>query len=105
MDVFLIRDALAAASVEADVQVVSDGEAAIRLIDAAEAGSQVPPTARGHDTLVLIVSSSHTPRDAEALKNLAISGYFKKPSDYKDFLRLGPIVRDLLAQQQPENPE
>ena len=39
---------------------------------------------------VLIVSSSDTPREQNAMAVLGIAGYFKKPSEYAEYLKLGP---------------
>lgn len=47
---------------------------------------------------VLIVSSSDAPRERNAMDGLDVAGYFKKPSEYANFMKLGPLVRDLLAE-------
>jgi two-component system response regulator len=39
-------------------------------------------------TLVLIVSSSDAARDRTAVAELGVEGYFRKPSDYMDFVKL-----------------
>jgi CheY-like chemotaxis protein len=46
---------------------------------------------------VLVVTSSDSSRDREAVNALGIDGYFRKPSAYAEFLKLGPIVKSLLA--------
>src|SRR5262245_29182427 len=120
MDVFLIHDALQAVQIDADVQVISDGLSAIHFFEAADSDEHAPTPAivlldmnlpkksgaevlkqlrasfRCRETPVLIVSSSSTPRDVSALQGLAISGYFKKPTNYDDFMKLGPLVKSLL---------
>jgi hypothetical protein len=45
----------------------------------------------------LIVTSSDSARDRDAVKALGYDGYFRKPSDYESFLKLGSIVKGLLA--------
>jgi CheY-like chemotaxis protein len=97
-----------------------DGHAAIKFFDAVEAdeslrcpalvlldmnlpkrnGSEVlnhlRQSARCRDARVIIVSSSDAARDRAAVAGLAVVGYFKKPSDYAGFMRLGPLVKAVL---------
>jgi DNA-binding response OmpR family regulator len=114
------------AQVDADIYVASDGQAAIVFIDSINAGEDTPcpdlvlldmnlPKKNGNDvlkhlrssnrcaqTLVLIVSSSHTPRDRAAIADYEVSGYFRKPSEYAEFMKLGPIVKRLLDDRKVE---
>jgi DNA-binding response OmpR family regulator len=50
---------------------------------------------------VLIVSSSTLARDRSSVEDLGISGYFKKPTDYAEFMKLGPLVKALLETRHP----
>jgi chemotaxis family two-component system response regulator Rcp1 len=119
-DVFPIRDALDSAQVDADIHVVSDGDAAIQFLDAAAASEGTPcpalmlldinlPKKTGDEVLrhlrrggqcehtrVLIVTSSDAPGDRQAVAGHDIAGYFKKPSEYAAFMKLRPIVKALL---------
>jgi CheY-like chemotaxis protein len=119
-DVFLIREALETAEVNANVHVVTDGHAAIKFFDAVEADENIPcpalvlldmnlpkrngnevlnylrQTTRCRDAQVIIVSSSDAPRDRASIADLAVAGYFKKPSDYAAFMRLGALVKAVL---------
>jgi CheY-like chemotaxis protein len=119
-DVFLIREALETAEVNANVHVVTDGHAAIKFFDAVDAdeNTRCPvlvlldmnlPKRSGNEVLshlrqsrrcrearVIIVSSSDAPRDRASVADLAVAGYFKKPSDYAGFMRLGPLVKSVL---------
>ena len=105
---------------EAEIQVVSDGQSAIVFIDSVNPDENKPcpdlilldmnlPKKNGSEVLrhlransrcaqalVLIVSSSHTPRDRAAIADFEVSGYFRKPSEYAEFMKLGPIVKGLL---------
>jgi DNA-binding response OmpR family regulator len=53
-------------------------------------------TERCRYAAVLIVSSSDTPRDRASVETFTVAGYFKKPSNYAEFMKLGSVVRDLL---------
>lgn len=120
-DVLLIREAITAAEIAADVHVVRDGQEATEFVDAADAGGDAPcpdivlldlnlPRKRGDAVLryirrsrtcrsvaVLIITSSDSVQDRELFTALGAMGYFHKPSDYDEFMKLGVLVRHLLA--------
>ncbi len=48
------------------------------------------------NALVIVVSSSDSGSDREAVKALGFNEYFRKPSAYAEFMKLGPIIKDLL---------
>ena len=120
-DLFLIREAVASAKVDADLHVVHDGEQAVQIFEQLEHNTGLPcpdlvlidlnlPKKDGAEVLrclrntnacksalVLIVTSSDSASDRESVSALGLSGYFRKPSAYAEFMQLGPIVRDLLA--------
>jgi DNA-binding response OmpR family regulator len=115
--VFLIRASIRRANIEADLHVLHDGEMAIELIDQ---GVQCPdlvildinlPRKSGGDVLehmrnsgrcnralVLVVSTSNSMEDRETMSKLGADGYFHKPSEYVEFMRLGGVVREMLGQ-------
>jgi CheY-like chemotaxis protein len=117
---YLIRQAISVAQVNAAVTVVYDGDQAVEFIDKAEAGQEAPcpdlvlldlnlPKKNGIEVLrhmrnssackkalVLVVTSSDSAGDREAVKALGFNGYFRKPSVYAEFRTLGPMIRDLL---------
>jgi DNA-binding response OmpR family regulator len=119
-DLFLIREAIASAQIDADLHFVSDGQAATQFLDSADADAKAPcpclvlldlnlPKKNGDDVLrhlrsssrcgnaaVLIVSSSDAVRDRERVTELGVDGYFRKPSDYSEFMKLGDLVKRLL---------
>ncbi|HEY3840823.1 MAG TPA: response regulator [Bryobacteraceae bacterium] len=122
-DVFLIREALAAADVDAEVHVVHNGNDATRFFDAADHDETAPcpnlvlldlnlPKKSGDQVLqhlrksvrcrnakVLIVTSSDLAVERRALTALGATAYFRKPSEYAQFLKLGPVVKALLGPQ------
>ena len=46
-------------------------------------------------TPVIVISSSDAPKDRTRMTELGIAHYFKKPSDFDEFLKLGGLVRDV----------
>jgi len=127
-DLFLIKEAIAATELDAAVSIANDGHQAMEFIDKAGAGQGTPcpdlvlldlnlPRKDGievlrhmrqsgtcRNALVLVVSSSDSTNDREAVKALGFDGYFRKPSVYAEFMKLGPIIRELLAPASPEEP-
>ena len=51
------------------------------------------------DALVLVVTSSDSARDREEMDALGANGYFRKPSDFSEFMKLGQLVGELLARK------
>ena len=113
-DVFLIREALESAGVRAEIDVVHDGQAALRFLDeearpalvlldlnlpkygGREILRHIRANVRIKDLAVLVVTSSALSQDREELTALGFDGHFQKPSDYAAFLKLGPLVKGLL---------
>ena len=114
-DILLVREALNEHGVIHELHVVRDGEEAIQflvqmgqddgppcpdlmLLDMnlpkAE-GSQVLLAFRRHPecahTPVIVVSSSDSPRDKALMQQLGVSHYFKKSSDFDEYMKLGAI--------------
>ena len=122
-DVFLIRRAIKSAGVEEELQVVSDGEHAVEFFDQVDSSDEAPlprvvvldinlPKKQGSEVLqhirksrrsavvpVIAVSTSDSARDREAMAQFGANGYFRKPSDYEEFMKLGPIIRAILGDQ------
>jgi DNA-binding response OmpR family regulator len=120
-DVFLIRTALKAAEIDAEIHVVKDGEGAMRFFDEADGDTAAPcpsvvlldinlPRKHGGEVLrhmresrrcgnalVIVVSTSESARDRADMTTLGANGYFHKPSGYIEFLKLGTMVRELLS--------
>jgi two-component system, chemotaxis family, response regulator Rcp1 len=124
-DVFLIQEALEAAKLPVALHVVTDGEQAVRFFDLADEDGNMPcptlvildinlPRKQGGEVLkhmrtsrrcgkavVIAVSTSDSPRDREQMMNVGANGYFRKPSEYDDFMKLGGLVKRLLASAPP----
>jgi chemotaxis family two-component system response regulator Rcp1 len=117
-DLFLIREALA--QLDAELHVAGDGEEAIRYLARIEAdpaalcpdlvildinlpkhkGNEVLEALRGNprcrQTPVLVVTTSDSQCDREMMDQLGTDGYFRKPSEYVEFMKLGEVARLLL---------
>ena len=122
-DVFLIRQALNNSGIEAQIHVADDGEKTMMFFEQADADPAAPcpdlilldinmprykgsdilrrlhGSSRCKDALVLVVTSSDSSRDREEMDALGAHGYFRKPSEFSEFMKLGQIVRDLLARK------
>jgi DNA-binding response OmpR family regulator len=120
-DVFLVREALRQAGLSFQLNVLDDGEKAVDYIDNLDANASVTcpnlilldlnlPKKSGDQILermrhsprcgqipVIVVTSSDSPRDKAETARLGATQYFRKPSRLDEFMRLGPLVRDLLA--------
>ena len=122
-DVSLIQRALKTSGIDARTYVADDGEKAVRFFEQADADATAPcpdlvlldinmPRYKGGDilrklrassrcknALVLVVTCSNSARDREEMDALGANGYFRKPSEYSEFMTLGQIVRDLLVRK------
>lgn len=119
-DVLLVREALAEHGLHCDVNVMTDGEAAINFIQKIDRGeTDCPelvildlnlPRRSGHEVLqsmrasrrcsqtpVIILSSSAAPADRERSALFGSSLYFTKPSLIDEFLELGAVFKEILT--------
>jgi DNA-binding response OmpR family regulator len=120
-DVFLVREALAASGLDVDLHVLEDGEQALGLIARIDADEPIAcprlfildlnlPKMSGLEVLarlrqskqcanvpVLILTSSDAEKDRAESAALGAAAYFRKPSGYQAFLRVGEIVHELLG--------
>jgi two-component system, chemotaxis family, response regulator Rcp1 len=123
-DVFLIRQALRKSELDTEIHVTEDGEKTIRFFEQADADPAAPcpdlilldinmprykggdvlrrlrASARCKDALVVVVTSSDSQRDREDMDAFGANEYFRKPSDFSEFMKLGQLVRDLLARNE-----
>lgn len=119
-DILLIRHALAEHLIQHELHIVTDGEQAIEfmLTMGKPGGTPCPdvmlldlnlPKADGTEILtefrkhlecvetpVIIVTSSDAPKDRAQVAQLGVRHYFKKPSDYEGFMKLGALVLEVV---------
>jgi chemotaxis family two-component system response regulator Rcp1 len=127
-DVFLLREAIELAKVSAEIHVVSDGERAFHFIDEADLDETAPcpglvildlnlPKKTGGEVLdylrhsrkcrwarVLIVTSSDSEHDRSSMAKLGADAYFRKPSGYEAYMKVGEIVRSMLMGRPERGP-
>ena len=113
---FLVHEALKHQAIEYEMHVVNDGEKAFRFLDRVEKG-ELPcpdvvlldlnlPCTTGADVLarmrriagcrevrVVALTSSDAPLDGQAMQELGIDHYFRKPTGFEDFMKLGELIR------------
>ena len=119
-DVFLIRRALEKHGLEVSLEVVDEGQAALRYFDQVDSDSALTapnlalldlnlPRANGSRILarirqsprckmipIIIVTSSDSPLDRDTAAKLGATAYFQKPGDLMGFMQLGQVVRNAL---------
>lgn len=121
-DVYLIRSALTEHSIEAEVDVVTDGETARSTAAQYQSGTQPwpdivlldinLPKIDGLELLhrmaqapcpIVVMSSSQSPADRQQALDHGAACYFWKPTDLDGFLLLGQIVAELLEHKRDHN--
>ena len=123
-DALMIQEAIEAHALPIDLVKVSDGQKAFDFIKNAEENSaamcpdllvldlnlprrsglevlaRVRRSGRCKDIPVLVVSSSDSQMERAATAELGISGYFRKPPSYREFLKVGEVLKDILKKQE-----
>jgi chemotaxis family two-component system response regulator Rcp1 len=119
-DVLIIEEAIALYGLPIDLHVVDDGEKAFALIQRTEVDAEAPcpqillldlnlPKRTGKEVLhlvrqsqrckdipVLVITSSDSPKDRKEVAELGANYYFRKPSSYDEFLKVGEVLKKLL---------
>lgn len=122
-DVFIVRRSLRKHLGEFDLQVVEDGEKALRFIEQieGEVSARVPelvmidlnlPRKSGEEILkcirgsakcanipVIVLTASDSPVDRTATLKHGATAWFHKPLDLERFMEIGRLVKDSLATQ------
>lgn len=118
-DVDLLRYALKEIHFECDLEVLSDGERALRFLDEVEAGTSSCPdlfvidlnlpkrpgtsvlqrirqSVRCREVPVVVLSSSAAERDRQESSRLGANRYITKPSNLDDYLAIGQLLTHYL---------
>lgn len=120
-DVFLVQKAIAAHCLDIELQVLDNGEQATGFIARIESDQSAAcprlflidlnlPRTGGFEVLshirrskkcanvpVLVMTSSDSAKDRAESEALGATAYFLKPFGYAAFLKIGEIIRELLA--------
>lgn len=118
-DVYLVQEALRREGLQVHMEVADDGERAIQILDEVDsnasalcpdlllldinmprrAGDEVLERVRQSPRLahipVIIMTSSESEADRERVMKLGATEYFRKPSNLKEFMKLGRLVRQV----------
>jgi two-component system response regulator len=121
-DVDLLRLAFANADLQCELMVLDDGGEALALVRQEGKYADLPtpdlaildlniPKNDGLEILgamrangvyanvpVAVFSSSSSPRERAAMESYRIRRFITKPSDLEEFMKIGSIVKDLLAE-------
>lgn len=115
-DAFVLQEVITEMGLDAEVEIVMNGDEALRYIDRAGdcpalilldlnlpkvSGFEVLKRLRASDkcgrTPVIVVSSSAAKSDKDASKELGANAYFQKPITLSEFLNLRPVIEKVLA--------
>jgi CheY-like chemotaxis protein len=124
-DVALLRLALESADVDCELTVIEDGAEALEFIRQLESSlpNSMPdltildlnlPKIDGFEILqamradkifagapVAVLSSSSSPRERARIDVFQVRQYITKPADLDEFMKIGLIVKSLLAERNP----
>lgn len=117
-DMFLLKRALAEASIPCTLTELGDGEEAIHFLAQKVAGGEPPdlilldlntPKRGGSDVLetiqrlkmdrsikVVVFTSSQSPKDRSMVEEMGAL-YLMKPADLDEYMKVGEVVRQLLG--------
>ena len=127
-DVYLIQEALDQEGLDCRLDTIGDGDEVLNFIDHLEAnphlrcpnlfvvdlnlpkrsGAEILSRLRrsGHCSEVpaIVISSSDAPRDLDLAKAMRVTLYFRKPSELKEFMKIGAHIRTVLNEHQSSKP-
>ena len=116
-DVLLVRESLREHRIKHELHVVRDGQAALDYvgrmggldlilldlnlpkIDGSTVLSELRQNPESARVPVIVVTSSDSPKDKARMAQLGISYYFRKPTEYDEYMQLGGIVKQVMDQQ------
>jgi CheY-like chemotaxis protein len=116
-DVYLIREALREYEIACTVRTAADGSDVLKLVssgtwrpdliildlnlprhDGLEILQKLRSTQATAHIPAVVLTSSDSPRDRVTANQLGATRYLRKPSNLEQFLQLGAIFKELLAQ-------
>ena len=124
-DVFLVERAIEFCKLSVRLKVIEDGEEALKYVESVELDGNIPcpdailldlnlPRRSGREVLqgvrqakrcrevpVIILTSSNSPEDRQQTAALGATRYFRKPTSYQEFLKIGDILGEVLKKSIP----
>ncbi len=120
LDIFVVRNLIEELGINCRLHVYSDGEEILTYLAALDASDDHCPdlvlmdinipkcsgtevlqwirkSVRCGELPVILLTSSDRPRDREQAERLGVLYYFRKPTDLDEYMKLGPILRQVLA--------
>ena len=121
----MVREAIRLQNLPWEIHIVSDGEQAISFIEQTsnDADASIPdlilldlnlPRVDGFEILrhlrsnekyksipVLVITSSDSPADRKIAADFG-AGFFRKPPNYDDFMKLGGVLKELVKDHKPK---
>jgi chemotaxis family two-component system response regulator Rcp1 len=122
-DVYLIRCAIDYSGLKTHVTVLKDGELARKFCEEVDLNAELPtpdliildlnlPKLRGAEVLehmrrsprcqeavVIVVSTTASESEQKRVSILGANAYFRKPSVFDEFLKLGDLIRTLFSEK------
>ena len=122
-DVFLVEQAVKVRKLPVRLLTLDNGEDALRFFAQADADpsarcpdavlldlnlprrsgrevlEHVKGTVRCRDVPVIILTSSNSPEDRRETAALGSARYFRKPTSYQEFLKIGEVLEEVLAER------
>lgn len=124
-DVFLVEQAVKLRKLPVRLLMLDNGEDALRYFEQADQDPSAPcpdavlldlnlPRRSGREVLeqvkrkfrcrdvpVIILTSSNSPEDRRETAALGAIRYFRKPTSYQEFLKIGEVLEEVLAERRP----
>lgn len=123
-DVGLVRRALEEHEIEGELLVISDGETAIKIIDAFDSQpvscpdliildlnlprrsghevlEHIRSTTKCRDASVVVMSSSGVQEDRFKSAQLGVARYLRKPLKLDEFISLGAVFKEVIESSRP----
>jgi chemotaxis family two-component system response regulator Rcp1 len=96
-EVVLVREALKEAQLTFDLAIEEDGESMLPRVGGLQLLERMRKSSQWAQVPIVIASSSDSPKDRQAAAAIGVSGYFRKPFDYEQFMEVGILVRQLVT--------